>query len=223
MSLTAHPFHPATGELLPGYRDAYLRGDLSGKNTALVDSYLRANPEKGTEAYQRFHKLQAKGHDVRPVGWLHHQFELIRTEPARFRRRAGSLVLVAALLSGAVFAGTGLPAKPIGSLPSITLPSSTLESASALKTKTISGRILDEKGQPLVGATILHKASGRGVGTDAQGNYSLTVPASQPTNLQFGYGGYGEEETLVTSNGSTSYNVTLMPHAKKAKRHWWSI
>ena len=46
MKLTATPFDATTGELLPVYRDAYLRGDLSGKNTELVDSYLQANPAK---------------------------------------------------------------------------------------------------------------------------------------------------------------------------------
>lgn len=227
MSLSTHPFHPTTGELLPGYRDAYLRGDLSGKNTELVDSYLKSNPAKGTEAYQRFHTLQATGHAVRPVGWLQHQFDLIKTEPVRFRRRAGSLVLVAALASSAVFAGTHLSSAPSSTLPlaerSIEAPATSSEATSALKMKVVRGRILDENGHPLAGATILHKASGRGVGTDAQGNYTLAVPASQPATLQFGYGGYGEEEARVS--GGTTYNVTLLPRtdSKKVKRHWWSF
>lgn len=224
MALTAYPFHRTTGDLLPGYRDAYLRGDLSAHNTELVDRYLKANPNKGTEAYHRFHTLQATGHQVRPVGWVQHQFELIRTEPARFRRRAGSLVLGAALLSGAVFAGTHRPAVP-GSIflaeSALTAPTTSPEVASALRMKTVRGHILDENGHPLAGATILDKASGRGVGTDAQGNYTLTVPAGQPVSLQFGYGGYIEEEARVS--GGTIYDVTLLPRAdfKKAKRHWW--
>jgi len=227
MSLTAYPFHCTTGELLPGYRDAYLRGDLSSTNTELVDSYLKAHPDQGTEAYHRFHTLQAAGHQVRPVGWLQQQFDLLRTEPARFRRRAGSLVLVGALLSGAVFAGTHRPSTLASMAPvaeaTLTAPTANLEATSALKMKVIKGRILDENGHPLVGATILHKASGRGVGTDAQGNYALTVPASQPASLQFGYGGYAEEEARVSA-GAT-YNVTLLPRTDlpKAKRHWWSF
>ena len=227
MSLTAYPFHRTTGELLPGYRDAYLRGDLSGQNTELVDSYLKANPDQGTAAYYRFHALQATGHQVRPVGWLQQQLDLLRTEPARFRRRAGSLVLVAALLSGAVFAGTHRPGALAGMAPAteamLAAPTSSAEAASALKMRAIKGRILDENGHPLVGATILHKASGRGVGTDAQGNYALTVPASQPASLQFGYGGYAEEEARVS--GGTTYNVTLLPRTDlpRPKRHWWSL
>ncbi|WP_201980187.1 carboxypeptidase-like regulatory domain-containing protein [Hymenobacter rubidus] len=238
MALTAHPFHPVTQELLPGYRDAYLRGDLSGKNTELVDAYLKANPDKGGEAFQRFHALKAKGHDVRPVGWLQHQFYLIRTEPARFRRRAGSIVLVAALLSGAAFASNNLHSTASAILPkgvvlpaagegAATVAEAAETSATAARMTTVSGRILDENGRPLIGATVLDKLHGRGVSTDAQGNYTLTVPANQTSQLQVGYGGYGEEELQVNVKGYSIQNVTLVPRAnettKAKKRHWWQF
>lgn len=227
MALTAHPFHPVTQELLPGYRDAYLRGDLSGKNTELVDAYLKANPNKGGEAFQRFHTLKAKGHDVRPVGWLQGQFDLIRTEPARFRRRAGSIVLVAALLSGAAFANNSLHSTASATLPTGTMVADAGEaveaSAAATKMTTVTGRILDENGNPLIGATVLDKARGRGVSTDAQGNYSLTVPANQTSKLQVGYGGYGEEDLQLLVKGYSVQNVTLVPQAKAKKHHWWQF
>ncbi|MDO7851506.1 carboxypeptidase-like regulatory domain-containing protein [Hymenobacter convexus] len=233
MALTAHPFHPVTQELLPGYRDAYLRGDLSVKNTDLVDAYLKANPEKGGEAFQRFHTLQAKGHDVRPVGWLQHQFELVRTEPKRFRRRAGSIVAVAALLSGAAFAGNNLHRTAGIGLPAgsaVVAPAEAATTAEATATAarmtTVSGRILDENGHPLIGATVLDKARGRGVSTDAQGNYSLTVPANQASQLQVGYGGYGEADLHVQVKGYSVQNVTLVPQAKTTKtkkHHWWQF
>jgi hypothetical protein len=234
MALTAHPFHPVTQELLPGYRDAYLRGDLSVKNTDLVDAYLKANPEKGGEAFQRFHTLKTKGHDVRPVGWLQHQFELIRTEPARFRQRAGAIVAVAALLSGAAFAGTNLHSTASATLPASTAVVATTEAASSAATvaeatvasrmTTVSGRILDENGRPLIGATVLDKARGRGVSTDAQGNYSLTVPANQASQLQVGYGGYGEADLHVQVKGYSVQNVTLVPQGKPTKKHhWWQF
>lgn len=232
MSLTSHPFHPSTGELLPGYRDAYLRGDLSGKNTELVDTYLKANANKGTEAFQRFHTLKEKGHDVRPVGWLQHQFDLIRTEPARFRQRAGSFVLVAALLSGAVFANSnttsaGLKATAPATIEALAAGTSEAVVAeeatlAAAKLTTVNGRILDENGHPLIGATVLDKMSGRGVSTDAQGNYRLLVPTNQTSKLQFGYGGYSEEEVLV--KGRSQQNVTLLPRTDEPKkRHWWQF
>lgn len=233
MALTAHPFHPVTQELLPGYRDAYLRGDLSGKNTELVDAYLKANPDKGGEAFQRFHTLKAKGHDVRPVGWLQGQFDLIRTEPARFRRRAGSILTVAALLSGAAFANNTLHSTASANLPTgtaiaagegLTKVEDAVEAtAAATRMTTVTGRILDENGKPLIGATVLDKARGRGVSTDAQGNYTLTVPANQTAKLQVGYGGYGEEDLQLQVKGYSVQNVTLVPHAKAKKHHWWQF
>jgi hypothetical protein len=234
MALTAHPFHPVTQELLPGYRDAYLRGDLSVKNTDLVDAYLKANPEKGGEAFQRFHTLQANGHAVRPVGWLQHQFELIRTEPKRFRQRAGAIVAVAALLSGAAFAGNNLHSATGAVLPAGTAAVATAEAATAAaeatataaRMTTVSGRILDENGHPLIGATVLDKARGRGVSTDAEGNYTLAVPANQPAQLQVGYGGYGEEDLHVQVKGYSVQNVTLVPQAQAKttkKHHWWQF
>ncbi|MGI4742821.1 MAG: carboxypeptidase-like regulatory domain-containing protein [Janthinobacterium lividum] len=226
MSLTTSPFHPTTGELLPVYQDAYLRGDLSGTSSDLVDAYLKANPTKGHEAYQRFYALQDKGHAVRPAGWLQQQLHLIRTEPARFRQRAGSMVVAAVLLSGAVFAANTLPKNKITVSPAVSssVALSMSEASSAVTATTVvKGRILDENGRPLIGATVLHKASGRGVSTDAAGNYSLAVPANQTSQLQFGYGGYTEEEIQV--KGASVQNVTLLPNIErqKGKRHWWQF
>ena len=240
MALTSHPFHPVTQELLPGYRDAYLRGDLSGKNTELVDAYLKANPAKGGEAFQRFHALQAKGHSVRPVGWLQGQFDLIRTEPARFRRRAGSILTVAALLSGAAFAGTNLhsAARPSAAreagvvaneeaVMAANLAAKAAEVAASSKMSVVAGRILDENGRPLIGATVLDRANGRGVSTDAQGNYLLAVPANQVSTLRVGYGGYADEDLQVNVKKYSMQNVTLLPRTDKPtaakKRHWWQF
>lgn len=233
MALTSHPFHPITQELLPGYRDAYLRGDLSGKNTQLVDAYLKANPTKGGEAFQRFHAMKADGHDVRPVGWLQNQFDLIRTEPARFRQRAGAIIAVAALLSGAAFASNNLYSTPTATLPKseiVTATGDNLElaaEAAASRMTTVSGRILDENGRPLIGATVLDKANGRGVSTDAQGNYTLAVPANRASKLHFGYGGYSDNEIQVLAKGAKVQDMTLVPSfdkvAKAKKRHWWQF
>jgi hypothetical protein len=231
MAITTNPFHPATGELLPGYRDAYLRGDLSVTNTALVDAYLKANPAKGGEAFQRFHSLQTKGHDVRPVGWLQQQLHLIRTEPARFRQRAGSLLVVGVLVSGAVFATTTSKSvvRPtvVAVAPTVEAIAPLAEDASAnalemASLSTVKGRILDENGRPLIGATIIDKLSGRGVSTDANGKYTLTVPAHRAAQLQFGYGGYTEEMVQVV--GRSEQNVTLLPRTDMPKkRHWWQF
>ncbi|ALW86036.1 hypothetical protein AUC43_13620 [Hymenobacter sedentarius] len=81
---------------------------------------------------------------------------------------------------------------------------------------TMSGRIVDENGRPLVGATVLLKGSSKGTSTDANGNYSMEVPGGDDHSLIFGYGGYDDE--VVRTSGSKSMNVTLTPRAKAGKK-----
>jgi CarboxypepD_reg-like domain len=221
MKLSATPFHPVTGELLPAYRDAYLRGDLTSSNTELVDAFLKSDKQLADETLNRFYELKQKGHEVKPVGWVQRQFELIRTEPERFRRRAASLVMGSALVSGAVFAGVNLPNTPTEALPATAELAEAPASASALRPATLAGRILDENGKPLVGATVWLRGTSTGVSTDADGKYSLRMIAGQPSSVQFAYAGYKEEE-VIRSKGGTA-NVTLLPRTGKvatAKKRW---
>ncbi|GAB3324928.1 carboxypeptidase-like regulatory domain-containing protein [Hymenobacter humi] len=81
---------------------------------------------------------------------------------------------------------------------------------------TMAGRILDENGRPLVGATVLVKGSSKGTSTDANGNYSIEVPGGEDHSLIFGYGGYDDE--IVRVSGSKPVNVTLTPRAKASKK-----
>lgn len=81
---------------------------------------------------------------------------------------------------------------------------------------TISGKIEDENGRPLVGATVLLKGSSKGTSTDANGTYTLEVPAGTDNVLIFGYGGYDDD--VVHARGSAPVNVTLTPSAKKSRR-----
>jgi hypothetical protein len=228
MKLSAHPFHPVTGELLPTYRDAYLRGDLTSKNTDAVDAYLKANSRYGDATLRRYYELNQLGHSVKPMGWVARQFELIRTEPQRFRRRATSLVAGSAMLGGAVFAGTSLPtdSTPTDIMPtempaelSASVSAEAAASASAMRMTMVRGRILDENGKPLIGATVINKVSGRGVSTDAAGNYSLPVLAGQAPLVQFAYAGYEEEEVQIKGRGAQ--NVTLLPRETAKKKRWW--
>lgn len=82
-------------------------------------------------------------------------------------------------------------------------------------TVTVSGRILDEEGHPLAGATVLLKGSRKATGTDANGNYTLEVPAGDNT-LVYGYGGY-EDQELHSRTGQT-HNVTLLPREDAPRR-----
>ena len=223
MKLKASPFHATTGQLLPAYRDAYLRGDLSSKNTELVDAYIKANSQQADATLRRFYEMKSLGHDVKAVGWVQRQFDLIRTEPQRFRQRAATLVVGTALVGSAVFAGSSRPTTTEAAAP-VAAPMSAAEteaSAKLLRVATVRGRILDEEGKPLVGATVLQKGSFYGVSTDAKGEYLLRVPANQPVTLQYGYGGYSDEEVQI--KGGTVENMTLVPREGKTKKHRWFI
>ncbi|GAA4391505.1 carboxypeptidase-like regulatory domain-containing protein [Hymenobacter koreensis] len=216
MALSASPFHPTTGELLPVYRDAYLRGDLSKAHSAAVDAYFKKYGTSGTDAWQRFHQMQQEGESVQAVGWVQRQFDLLKVQPQRMRRRAATLVTAAALIAGATMAGNHVTSPA----DNIALDLSAAESSAAMRTVTVRGRILDENGKPLVGATVLEKGSLRGVSTDANGNYSLRVLAGRPTTLAYGYGGYADDELQVRGNATN--NVTLVPRDNEApvvKKH----
>lgn len=60
-ALTASPFHPATGQLLPVYRTAYLFGDLAPASMAAVTEYLRTKPDEATAVQPLWEALQAAG------------------------------------------------------------------------------------------------------------------------------------------------------------------
>ena len=212
MKLTAYPFDTTTGQLLSVYRDAYLRGDLSLENARLVDAYLNNDSALGTQTWQRFHSMAQAGEQVQPVGWMQRQVNLARTSPQRVRRQAIAMVAIAALVGGAVFAGTTSPT---------TLPEgggAAAEATTAMRMTTVSGKILDENGRPLVGATVLEKGSRRGVSTNADGDYTFAVPVGRAVTLSYDYAGYTGEEIQLA--GVSSHNVTLVPSDEvPTKRH----
>ncbi len=71
---------------------------------------------------------------------------------------------------------------------------------------TITGKVTDTEGKPLPGATILIKGTFKGITTNADGEYSITVPNSK-TILVFSYVGFAKQEILV--GNKVTINVTL--------------
>ncbi|WP_022825200.1 carboxypeptidase-like regulatory domain-containing protein [Hymenobacter norwichensis] len=230
MKLTASPFDPQTGELLPVYRDAYLNGDLSRSSAQAVEKYLGRDADQAHDTLNRWQELHTAEAVAAPT-WVQKQVQYIRAEPVRFRRRSTTIVAATALLCTMVFAGTKMPTErvPTENVPTeVFAAPAALEAAEAATAATaassmrmisVRGRILNEDGAPLIGATVLHPGSGKGVSTNAQGEYSMVVPAGTST-LKYGYGGYQDEE--LTVKGSTTTNITLLPQAKQ-KRHWWQF
>jgi hypothetical protein len=104
---------------------------------------------------------------------------------------------------------SAVPTRPL--MP-VVVPARTATPKSVTKlTRTQSGRVIDEAGQPLVGATVLLKGTAKGASTDADGNYSIEVPPGTNTFI-FGYGGYQDE--VAQSHDGQPLNVTLLPLAK---------
>ncbi len=69
---------------------------------------------------------------------------------------------------------------------------------------TVKGKIVDENGNPLPGATILQKGTTNGATSDLDGNFSLTVPSD--ATLAISFVGYTSiEVTCWRKNGTRQY------------------
>jgi len=73
--------------------------------------------------------------------------------------------------------------------------------------RTISGRITDEKGNPIVGASVLVKGTAIGTSTNETGDFTLTVSQTNPT-LVVSAIGYGSQEIKA---GTEPISVSLKP------------
>lgn len=71
--------------------------------------------------------------------------------------------------------------------------------------KTISGKIVDQNGQPVVGATIIEQGTTNGVITDNEGNFSFNI--NDAAKLDVSYIGYKTQEIAVGSR--TRLDITL--------------
>lgn len=75
---------------------------------------------------------------------------------------------------------------------------------------TISGKVTDDKGNPIPGATVIIHGTTQGVATDIDGKYTLTV---RPDDiLQISFIGYKTETVPV--KGKTRLNIALNPTAE---------
>lgn len=74
---------------------------------------------------------------------------------------------------------------------------------------TITGKVLDELGEPIIGANVVEKGTTNGTVTDLDGNYSLQVSNLQRVVLQFSFIGYNSIEEPV--KGRNAVNISLAP------------
>ena len=71
--------------------------------------------------------------------------------------------------------------------------------------KTVTGTVVDELGEPLIGASVQIKGTSKGAISDIDGNFSLSVPAE--ATLVFSYIGMVTQEVKV--EGRTTLNVQM--------------
>ena len=278
----ASPFDPVTHDLLPAYRDAYLRGQLAPEPTAAIEHYLEGNLIQTSVLLGRYRELAAHETLV-PTAWVRHQVALAAAPVARqplrrpvVRLALGAFVLlvlasavqwvrneplvpapvmaavarVAASTTQAtrhlvqqlspaapepVLADAPAPAptaavvarpaarrpkpepllaqRPLAAAPlpadsatAAGLPRTLPTAHGAAPAGRLHGRISDERGQPMPGATVLVQGTRLVVSANATGDYALDVPAG--ATLIIGYGGY-PDQLLAHPATSEVLNVTL--------------
>ena len=74
------------------------------------------------------------------------------------------------------------------------------------QTKSITGKVTDEKGAPILGATVMAKSSRGGTSTDADGTFKLTVAAAAKTLVVTSVGYIGTELPI---GSETDFAVSL--------------
>jgi len=81
-----------------------------------------------------------------------------------------------------------------------------LSSVAFAQEKKISGRVTSTTGQAVPGVTVVVKGTNQATQTDANGNYSLSVPAGKV--VLFRSIGFGEK-TIIVNNNTSVFNISL--------------
>ena len=82
--------------------------------------------------------------------------------------------------------------------------------SAAYAQKTVTGKVVDESSQPLIGVTVAIQGTTSGTITDIDGNYALTVPSGQENGtVMFSFIGYGTVTMPVPANGKL--NIQMQP------------
>ena len=81
----------------------------------------------------------------------------------------------------------------------------------AQNTHEVSGRVVDETGEPVVGAAVVIAGTTTGTVTDIDGNFSIDAPADGTLSVSF----IGYETQNIPVNGQSSVNFTLVDEASE--------
>ncbi len=77
--------------------------------------------------------------------------------------------------------------------------------------QSVQGAVVDDLGEPLMGATVTVKGTSNGTVTDLDGNFSLNAPAG--STLVISYVGFTNKEVKVSGDGKLG-TITLLPDDK---------
>ena len=77
--------------------------------------------------------------------------------------------------------------------------------------RTVTGKVLDKDGNPVIGAMVIEKGTSNGAGCDMDGNYSIKVPNPNAV-LEASLIGYATQSIQLTENQSVA-NFVLMEEA----------
>ena len=75
---------------------------------------------------------------------------------------------------------------------------------------TVSGRVLDEQGMPVIGAGVMVEGTTTGVATDMDGRYTITVPSDASLSFQ----SIGYQTVSVPVNGRQKIDISLASDAQ---------
>ena len=81
-----------------------------------------------------------------------------------------------------------------------------LAQAYAQTSRTVTGKVTDDAGNPLAGVTITVAGSAKSTVSDAKGMYSIQVP-EKATTLKFSFVGFGEVDTRIGNRASIDVSM----------------
>jgi TonB-linked SusC/RagA family outer membrane protein len=95
------------------------------------------------------------------------------------------------------------------------------------QTRTVTGKISDEKGNPVSGASVIVKGAKNGTATDSSGNFSLSVPSAAKqlqvssvgyAGLSFPIGGGSNLSITLTSEGTSLNDVVVVGYGTARRK-----
>ena len=111
--------------------------------------------------------------------------------------------LACGVLAFALMGGTGMTAHAADSIRGGYLAAPQANS----NKHTVSGVVVDESGEPMIGVSVIQEGTTTGIATDFDGRYTLTVPAGAVLN--FSYIGYKSQSVKV--GNQTTIDITMQP------------